>query len=109
MPSVILKGHKEGYEFILKDVSSFNEIKKEIDEILKRVQNEKTSKGDKLTFALNTGNRLLNQEQRTEIEEIFENYPRLLTFFPKKAFLNFWITERFIFVAKSSETDRLRK
>ena len=29
MPSVILKGHKisEGYEFILKDVSSFNEIK----------------------------------------------------------------------------------
>ena len=30
MPSVILKGHKEGYEFILKDVSSFNEIKKEI-------------------------------------------------------------------------------
>ena len=37
MPSVILKGHKEGYEFILKDVSSFNEIKKEIDEILKRV------------------------------------------------------------------------
>ena len=32
MPSVILKGHKEGYEFILKDVSSFNEIKKEIDE-----------------------------------------------------------------------------
>ena len=31
MPSVILKGHKEGYEFILKDVSSFNEIKKEID------------------------------------------------------------------------------
>ena len=29
MPSVILKGHKEGYEFILKDVSSFNEIKKE--------------------------------------------------------------------------------
>lgn len=30
MPSVILKGHKEGYEFILKDVSSFNEIKKKL-------------------------------------------------------------------------------
>ena len=95
MPSVILKGHKEGYEFILKDVSSFNEIKKEIDEILKRVQNEKTSKGDKLTFALNTGNRLLNQEQRTEIEEIFENYPRFsirrinADVLSKKSFLEF--------------------
>ena len=41
MPSVILKGHKEGYEFILKDVSSFNEIKKEIDEILKRFKMRK--------------------------------------------------------------------
>ena len=95
MPSVILKGHKEGYEFILKDVSSFNEIKKEIDEILKKVQNEKTSKGDKLTFALNTGNRLLNQEQRTEIEEIFENYPRFsirklnADVLSKKSFLEF--------------------
>ena len=40
MPSVILKGHKEGYEFILKDVSSFNEIKKEIDEIKEKYNKE---------------------------------------------------------------------
>lgn len=76
MPAVVLKGHKEGYEFLLNDACAFADIRREIGEILDRIQNETISRGDKLTFSLNTGNRLLDAGQREEIEKIFEEYPR---------------------------------
>ena len=76
MPAAVLKGNQNGYEILLKDEYAFETILTDLVALLDQVQNETLAKGDKLSFALNTQNRLLTEEQMTTLADIFKQYRR---------------------------------
>ncbi len=73
MDNVVLKGRKDGYEIILKDTSSFDDIINDLKLLLQRL-NQNESSTQKLSLIVSTGQRLLTAEQRELITTIINNY-----------------------------------
>ncbi|MCI5762122.1 MAG: cell division inhibitor [Ligilactobacillus agilis] len=75
MQTVILKGHKDGYEITLKDDADFTLITSELRQLLEGLKQDEGSKQTTITFKVNTGARLLNTWQKKELEKVFGDYP----------------------------------
>lgn len=74
--SISLKGHKDGYEIILRSTAKFSDIKKELKELLDQLYKDNSKfDADKVDFKIQTGNRLLSAHEKKEIEDVFANYP----------------------------------
>ena len=77
MSAIVLKGYKEGYEIELKQEAAFNDITKELEELIEKLKQEKkVEEKDSISFDVKTGNRLLTDEQRQKIEEIITNHKK---------------------------------
>lgn len=72
---IFLKGVTRGYELIIKDTISFNEI---IDNMISLFQklNYNDLSSEKLSLTVYTGNRYLSLEQRKEIKQIICKYSK---------------------------------
>ena len=73
MDNVVLKGRKDGYEIILKDTSSFDDIINDLKLLLQRL-NQNESSSQKLSLIVSTGNRLLTTVQQTLVTRIINDY-----------------------------------
>lgn len=76
MSNVTLKGSKDGYSVIISDQGDFDQSLKELKELIIK-QNVGSSFDDVIQFTIKTGNRLLNSEQKDEVEDIFSEYPQI--------------------------------
>lgn len=76
MPTVVLKGYKDGYELLLKDNADFEQIIRELQELFRKLQRDTVGKDERLSFTVNTGARLLDAKQKQKIEALIGEYPR---------------------------------
>ncbi|MCD2256485.1 septum site-determining protein MinC [Agrilactobacillus fermenti] len=74
MDSVVLKGRKTGYEIYLNDAANFDEIMRELNVLLQKLQTSEAKSDNQLAFALETGNRLLTKAQVKRVRELFERF-----------------------------------
>ena len=76
MQNVVLKGHNDGYEIFLKASSNFSDILTELTELFASLKEGKLIGPDQtVAFDIMTGSRLLNAEQKKQIEAIISHYP----------------------------------
>ncbi|KRL00086.1 septum site-determining protein MinC [Liquorilactobacillus capillatus] len=76
MQNVVLKGYKDGYEITLNADADFNAILAELTKLFAELQLEKEkSEAKSLSFDISTGTRLLNAEQKQQVEKIVSRYP----------------------------------
>lgn len=76
MPTVVLKGYKDGYELLLKDNADFEQIIRELQELFRKLQRDTVGKDERLSFTVNTGARLFDAKQKQKIEALIGEYPR---------------------------------
>ena len=74
MDAVILKGRADGFELKLNTAASFTEIKEQLDKLLTHLHEETPT--DTVGFVVETGMRLFSDEQRQELEGVFDKFPR---------------------------------
>lgn len=76
MQSAVLKGHKGGYELIIRDNADFDQALTEIKHLFSKLQIDMLDEDKQLSFTVNTEKRLLSAEQKQEIEKLVSNYPK---------------------------------
>ncbi|WDF81686.1 septum site-determining protein MinC [Lacticaseibacillus pabuli] len=74
MDAVILKGRADGFELQLATAASFAEIKEQLEKLLAHLHEETPT--DTVGFVVETGKRLFTDEQRQELENVFDKFPR---------------------------------
>ncbi|KRO18392.1 septum site-determining protein MinC [Lacticaseibacillus saniviri] len=74
MEAVILKGRKEGFELQLADWADFEVIMPQLETLLTQLNHDTATEA--VAFVLETGNRLLVDNQVQRIEELFDRFPR---------------------------------
>ncbi|BBF74162.1 septum site-determining protein MinC [Lacticaseibacillus paracasei] len=74
MDSVVLKGRNDGLALQLQDKADFEQIMRTLKTLLGKLY-EETPTGD-VSYRLETGNRLLTEEQLADIQKIFADFPR---------------------------------
>ncbi|MFK5281488.1 septum site-determining protein MinC, partial [Lacticaseibacillus paracasei] len=74
MDSVVLKGRNDGLALQLQDTADFEQIMRTLKTLLGKLY-EETPTGD-VSYRLETGNRLLTEEQLADIQKIFADFPR---------------------------------
>lgn len=74
MDSVVLKGRNDSLALHLQDTADFTQIIQTLKTLLGKLY-EETPTGD-VSYRLETGNRLLTEEQLAQIQAVFEDYPR---------------------------------
>ena len=74
MDAVILKGRADGFELSLDAAAAFTDVCTRLEALLSHLYKD-TPSGN-VNFVIETGRRLLTQEQRAAIEAIFAEYPR---------------------------------
>ncbi|UDM31728.1 septum site-determining protein MinC [Lentilactobacillus laojiaonis] len=73
--AAVLKGTNDGYELVLDERASMNEIFSSLSKLLDKLKTQTASVSPKaIKFDVLTGNRLLTSEDRKKLEEIFSNY-----------------------------------
>ncbi|WP_311407569.1 septum site-determining protein MinC [Liquorilactobacillus uvarum] len=76
MQNVVLKGYKDGYEITLNADADFKAILTDLSKLFAELQLEKEkSEAKSLSFDISTGTRLLDAEQKQEVEKIVSQYP----------------------------------
>ena len=76
MQNIVLKGHNEGYEIFLKASSNFSDILTELTELFAGLKKGQTLAPDQtVSFDIITGQRLLDADQKKQIEAIVSRYP----------------------------------
>ena len=79
MAKVVLKGFKNGYELIIKTDVSLEQAYQELEELLKKLQADtKLTTKKKVTFNINTKERLLSAQEKQKLEELFKKYPQFI-------------------------------
>lgn len=74
--AISLKGHKDGYEIVLRSEAKFSDIENELKDLLKRLYKDNSKfDAEKIDFKIQTENRLLTAEEKKKIEDIFADYP----------------------------------
>ena len=76
--NIILKGDKNGFSIIIDTKANYVEAFKELKEMVLQ-QNVKSTNPDDdvIKFTVKTGNRLLTEDQKQAIRELFNQYPQL--------------------------------
>lgn len=76
MQNVVLKGHNDGYEIFLKASSNFSDILTELTELFASLEEGQMISPDQtVSFDIKTGRRLLDADQKKQIEAIVSRYP----------------------------------
>ena len=74
--AISLKGHKDGYEIVLRSAAKFSDIEQELKQLLDQLYKDNSKfDADQVDFKIQTGNRLLSADEKKKIEDIFANYP----------------------------------
>ena len=74
--AISLKGHKDGYEIVLRSAAKFSDIEHELKQLLDQLYKDNSKfDADQVDFKIQTGNRLLSADEKKKIEDIFANYP----------------------------------
>ncbi|QVI35733.1 septum site-determining protein MinC [Lacticaseibacillus chiayiensis] len=74
MDSVVLKGRNDSLALQLRDTADFMQIIRTLKTLLGKLY-EETPTGE-VSYRLETGNRLLTEEQLTQIQSVFADFPR---------------------------------
>lgn len=78
MSDIILKGDKNGFSVIIDVNANYVDAFKELKEMIMQQNVKSTNEDDDvINFTVKTGNRLLNDQQKDDIRELFEKYPQL--------------------------------
>ncbi|MFK5675894.1 MULTISPECIES: septum site-determining protein MinC [unclassified Ligilactobacillus] len=77
MKAVSLKGYKDRFELVVHDTASFTQIKKELADLLAKVNEDKQYKNKEMTVTVQTGMRQLTTPQEDELKKLFKPYPLL--------------------------------
>lgn len=72
--SVVLKASNDGYELILRQEASFDDIMVDLKVLLDRLQADNTT-DKQISFDLDTANRLLTAEQNQKVTQLIQRYP----------------------------------
>ena len=77
MKAVSLKGYKDRFELVIHDTASFDQIKKELADLLAKVHEDKQYKDKEMAVIVRTGMRQLTAPQEDDLKQLFEPYPLL--------------------------------
>ena len=78
MSNIILKGDKNGFSVIIDDKANYIDAFKEFKTLITQQNVKSTNENDDvINFTVKTGNRLLDESQKDEIREFFDDYPQL--------------------------------
>lgn len=77
MDAVILKGRADGFELQLTDSAAVKDILTQLDALLGHLYKD-TPSGD-VNFVVETGRRLLSEDQKQAVDAVFAKYPRFST------------------------------
>jgi len=72
--NVVLKASSDGYELILRQEASFDDIMLDLKVLLDRLQADNTA-DKQIAFDLDTASRLLTPEQNQEVTQLVQRYP----------------------------------
>ncbi|WP_087842416.1 septum site-determining protein MinC [Lactiplantibacillus plantarum] len=72
--SVVLKASNDGYELILRQEASFDDIMVDLKVLLDRLQADNTT-DKQISFDLDTASRLLTAEQNQKVTQLIQRYP----------------------------------
>ncbi|KRM97527.1 cell division inhibitor [Liquorilactobacillus aquaticus DSM 21051] len=76
MQNVVLKGYKDGYEITLNAEADFKVILTDLTKLFAELQLEKEKvEAKSISFDISTGTRLLDAEQKQQVEKIVSRYP----------------------------------
>ncbi|WP_429970694.1 septum site-determining protein MinC [Fructilactobacillus sp. Tb1] len=79
MKSVVLKGNQNGFEIILNDSASFEDIKNEFTDLINRLGQSKDYSAEKgMHFDIATGNRVFSVEQKQVLRDIVNKKENLV-------------------------------
>ncbi|KRM87916.1 septum site-determining protein MinC [Lacticaseibacillus thailandensis] len=74
MDAVVLKASSEGFTLRLDENASFDAIVAQLHDLIAHLYAE-TPEGN-VSFTVTTGNRLLTEDQRQQLDHVFDDYPR---------------------------------
>lgn len=73
MQAVVLRGNQDGYQIVLNQAASFEEIKEKLRELLDNLATD-SEVTDQISFDVLSNQRLLNAEQHQQLEQVFSDY-----------------------------------
>ncbi|MCK8624692.1 septum site-determining protein MinC [Apilactobacillus xinyiensis] len=78
MQSAVLKGNKNGYEIVINDKASMTEVFQKLTILFGELSHNKALKSAKLLINVNSGLRLLSEEDKNKIRKLANSYKNLL-------------------------------
>ncbi|WP_125545988.1 septum site-determining protein MinC [Levilactobacillus lindianensis] len=77
MQAAVLRGTQNGYDLVLKQAASFEQILVDLKALLEKLKTDpKALETTKVSLDVLTGDRLLTADEKAQIEEMVGNYPR---------------------------------